>query len=68
VVGEAGAYTCTSHAIQNRGSPAGRGNDATAEMYVRLTDQTLSCAARAHVATAARHAACLHVRRAMQAA
>jgi len=32
------------------------------------TDQTLSCAARAHVATAARHAACLHLKRAMQAA
>src|SRR3954454_14099506 len=33
-----------------------------------LTDQTLSCAARAHVATAARHTACLHVSRAMRAA
>jgi len=33
-----------------------------------LTDQTLSCAARARVATAARHAAGLHVSRAMQAA
>src|SRR3954451_12027632 len=33
-----------------------------------LTDQTLSCAARAHVATAARRTACLHVSRAMQAA
>src|SRR4051794_21629077 len=35
---------------------------------VRLTDQTLSCAARALVATAERHAACLHVSRAMRAA
>src|SRR3954447_4058227 len=35
---------------------------------VRTTDQTLSCAARAHVATAARRTACLHVSRAMQAA
>ena len=35
---------------------------------VRLTDQTLTCAARALVATAARRTACLHVSRAMQAA
>jgi hypothetical protein len=35
---------------------------------VGLTDQTLSCAARAPVATPQRHAACLHVSRAMQAA
>jgi len=35
---------------------------------VRPTDQTLTCAAKAHVATAARHTACLHVSRAMQAA
>jgi|SRR5947207_2084849 len=35
---------------------------------VGLTDQTLSCAARARVATAARHAACLHLKRAMRAA
>jgi hypothetical protein len=35
---------------------------------VRPTEQALSCAARAHVATAERHAACLHVSRAMQAA
>jgi len=39
-----------------------------AEIYVRLTDQTLSCAARALVPKPERHAACLHVRRAMQAA
>ena len=32
------------------------------------TDQTLTCAAKAHVATAARRTACLHVSRAMQAA
>jgi len=37
-------------------------------VLVRLTDQTLSCAAKAHVATAARHAACPHVKGAMQAA
>src|SRR3954451_4255779 len=47
---------------------AGSGDGATAESLVRLTDQTLSCAARAHVATAARHAACLPVRRAVRAA
>src|SRR4051794_41789855 len=35
---------------------------------VRLTDQTFTCAARAHVATAARRTACTHVSRAMQAA
>src|SRR4051794_34480141 len=35
---------------------------------VGLTDQTLSCAARPYVATAARRTACLHVSRAMQAA
>src|SRR3954454_4808757 len=33
-----------------------------------LTDQTLSCAAKAHVVTAARYVACLHVSRAMRAA
>jgi hypothetical protein len=47
---------------------SGRGKDGTAETNVRLTDQTLSCAARALVATAERHAACLHLKRAMQAA
>jgi len=35
---------------------------------VGLTDQPLSCAARAHVVTAERNAACLHLRRAMRAA
>jgi len=35
---------------------------------VGLTDQTLTCAAKAHVATAARRTACLHMSRAMQAA
>src|SRR4051812_17640502 len=38
------------------------------QLYVRLTDQTLSCAARAHVVTAARPPACTHVSRAMQPA
>src|SRR4051794_10826552 len=35
---------------------------------VCTTDQTFTCAARAHVATAERRTACLHVSRAMQAA
>jgi hypothetical protein len=35
---------------------------------VRPTAKALSCAATAHVATAARHVACPHLRRAMQAA
>jgi len=46
----------------------GRGKRAAAEIRVGLTDQTLTCAAKAHVATAARRTACLHVSRAMQAA
>jgi len=46
----------------------GRGKDATARIDVRLTVQRLTRAARALVATAARHAACLHLRRAMRAA
>jgi hypothetical protein len=46
----------------------GRGKRASAKFMVGLTDQTLSCAAEAHVATAARHAACLHLKRAMQTA
>jgi hypothetical protein len=33
-----------------------------------LTEQALSCAARAHVPKPERRAACLHVSRAMQAA
>ena len=41
---------------------------ATAEITVRLTDQTLSCAAKALVTTAERHAACLHLKCAMQTA
>jgi hypothetical protein len=36
--------------------------------HVRLTDQTLSCTAKAHVPKPERHAARLHVRRAMRAA
>jgi len=32
------------------------------------TDQTLSCAAKAHVPKPQRRAACLHLKRAMQAA
>jgi len=46
----------------------GRGKRAAARIDVGLTDQTLTCAAKAHVATAARRTACLHVSRAMQAA
>src|SRR5947207_9774492 len=44
------------------------GKGAAATIDVGLTDQTLSCAARAYVATAARRAACLHLKRAMRAA
>ena len=46
----------------------GRRKRASPKFVVRLTDQTLSCAARAHVLTAARHGACLHLKRAMLAA
>jgi hypothetical protein len=46
----------------------GRGKGAAAKIVVGLTDQTLSCAARAHVATAERHDTRLHVRRAMRVA
>jgi hypothetical protein len=35
---------------------------------VGLTDQTLSCAAKADVPKPMQHAVCLHVRRAMRAA
>src|SRR3954447_22095402 len=45
----------------------GRGEKA-ARFVVGLTDQTFTCAARAHVVTAARRTACTHVSRAMQAA
>jgi hypothetical protein len=46
----------------------GRGKRAPAAIDVGLTAQTLSCTARAHVPKPTRRAACLHVRRAMQAA
>src|SRR5213075_819495 len=46
----------------------GRGETCATKLDVGLTDQTLSCAARAHVATAERHATRLHVRRAMRVA
>jgi len=46
----------------------GRGKREAAGINAGLTDQTLSCAARALAATAERHAACLHVKGAMQAA
>ena len=45
-----------------------RGNAKAVVIDVRLTVRRLTRAARAHVATAERHAACLHVIRAMQAA
>jgi hypothetical protein len=46
----------------------GRGKGAAARLVVGLTDQTLSCAAKALVTTAERHAACLHLKCAMQTA
>jgi len=46
----------------------GRGKRDAAETDVRLTVQRLTRAARALVATAARHAACPHLKRAMRAA
>jgi len=46
----------------------GRGKPAAAKIDAGLTVQRLTRAARAHVATAARHAACPHLKRAMQAA
>jgi hypothetical protein len=46
----------------------GRGKSAAARVVVGLTEQALSCAARAYVPKPQRRAACLHVRRAMQAA
>jgi len=46
----------------------GRGKDANAGIDVRLTVQRLTRAAKALVATAARHAACPHLKRATQAA
>src|SRR5437763_474896 len=48
--------------------PGGRWKREAAAIDARLTDQTFTCAARAHVATAARRTACMHVSRAMQAA
>jgi hypothetical protein len=39
-----------------------------AKIDVRLTAKALSCAARAYVPKPMRHAACLHVNRAMQTA
>jgi|SRR3954447_7401315 len=67
-LGFASAKTIASPATGHYFATRGLGDGAAAETHVRLTDQTLSCAARAHVATAERHAACLHLKRAMQAA
>jgi len=47
---------------------AGGGKREAAEIDAGLTDQTLSCAAKAHVAKAERRAACLHLNCAMLAA
>jgi hypothetical protein len=46
----------------------GRGKCEATGIDVRLTAKALSCAARAHVPKPTRHAACLHVSRAMRAA
>jgi len=46
----------------------GRGKPEAAGIDVGLTDQTLSCTARAHVPKPERRAARLHVRRALRAA
>jgi len=46
----------------------GRGKSEAARIDVGLTVQRLTRAAGALVATAARHAACPHLKRAMQAA
>jgi hypothetical protein len=54
--------------IFRKAERGGRGKSAAAKVVVGLTDQTLSCAARAQVAAAERRAACLHVKGAMQAA
>jgi len=48
--------------------PGGRGYGAAAGISVRLTVQPLSCAARTRVPKPERHAGCLHVKGAMQAA
>jgi len=49
-------------------SVAGGGKGAAAKLVVGLTDQTLSCAAKARVPKPQRRAACTYVSRAMQAA
>src|SRR5213593_707216 len=54
--------------MTNSGCWAGGGNAPPRQSIVGLTDQTFTCAARAHVAAAARRTACTHVSRAMQAA
>jgi hypothetical protein len=46
----------------------GRGKGAAAKLVVGLTDQTLSCAAKAHVPKPTRRDTRLHVRRAMRVA
>lgn len=43
-------------------------SDIERDAFVGPTAKALSCAATAHVPKLKRHAACLHVRRAMQAA
>jgi hypothetical protein len=46
----------------------GRGNARPQGLVAGLTAKALSCTAKAHVPKPMRHAACLHVSRAMQAA
>jgi hypothetical protein len=51
-----------------RYSSGGRRKREAVGIDVRLTEQALSCAARAYVPKPVRRAACLHLKRAMQAA
>jgi len=65
--------TCERHVSERTqgvgtGQSGGRWKRSDVEIDVRLTDQTLSCAARAHVPKPTRRTACTHVSRAMQAA
>jgi len=57
-----------THGSAAGGGGGGRWKRAAAGSDVRLTVKRLTRAAKAHVATAARRTACLHVSRAMQAA
>jgi hypothetical protein len=59
--------SCAGHGKLGK-MPGGRGKRAAARIDAGLTEQALSCAARAYVPKPMRHAACLHVSRAMQTA